>query len=358
MRRLLLIPLIIVLAGTLIFGGCAKPAPAPAPAPAPEPVIEWTLQTMWARADIYVESLPALSDYVWEKSNGRLKIDIFGEPEIVPGGECFSSTQKGVLDMTHGGSRWATNVPVHEWSYGLPGMYVFPELTTHEARSDKVREYFFESDLVDLLRQEYAKHNIYWLDMFTGSERIVLCTEPVSTMEDLKGLKLAMWGPGRQQVWLEETGWGAVPIVSPSESYLACKMGTVDAVAFDTTGMTHMKYHEVAPYWVTNLQWADTGACELLVNLDSWNALSDDLKEIVAGGAEAYYQANVERYKTNYANIAQLIEDGDVILSPLDEAYAQHAIEAAHEVWDRAVAEADPASAEAIEIWKQSRGIK
>jgi len=42
----------------------------------------------------------------------------------------------------------------------------------------------------------------------------------------------------------------------------------------------------------------------------------------------------------------------------MDEAYAQHAIEAAHDVWDRAVAEADPASAEAIEIWKQWRGIE
>jgi len=352
MRRFLLIMLVAVLAGALIFGGCAKPAPAPAPEP-----IEWTLQTIWGRADIYVESLPALTDYVWEKSNGQLKIECFAEPEIVPRGEVFSSTQKGVLDMAHG-TGWSTNVPVHEWSYGLPGMYVFPELTTHGARSDEVRDFFYESGLVDLMRQEYAEHGIYWLDMFTGSERVIMCNKEVHTMEDIKGLKLAMWGPGWQQVWLKETGWGSVPIVSPSESYLACKMGTIDSIAFDTTAMTHMNYHEVAPYWVTNIRWADTGACELLVNLDSWNALSDDLKEIVAGGAEAYYQANVERYKTNYANCAKLVEDGEVILSPMDEAYAQHAIEAAHDVWDRAVAEADPASAEAIEIWKQWRGIE
>ena len=34
MKKLFLIPLLIVLAGALIFGGCAAPAPAPAPAPA------------------------------------------------------------------------------------------------------------------------------------------------------------------------------------------------------------------------------------------------------------------------------------------------------------------------------------
>ena len=33
MKKMFLIPLIIILAAGLIFGGCAKPAPAPTPVP-------------------------------------------------------------------------------------------------------------------------------------------------------------------------------------------------------------------------------------------------------------------------------------------------------------------------------------
>ena len=37
MKRLFLIPLIIVLAVGLVLGGCGKEAPAPAPSPSPTP---------------------------------------------------------------------------------------------------------------------------------------------------------------------------------------------------------------------------------------------------------------------------------------------------------------------------------
>ena len=39
MRKLFLIPLMIVIVCGLVFGGCAEPAPAPAPAPKPELIV-------------------------------------------------------------------------------------------------------------------------------------------------------------------------------------------------------------------------------------------------------------------------------------------------------------------------------
>ena len=40
MKKLLLIPLVIVLMGSLIFGGCAEPEPEPTPTPTPTPTPE------------------------------------------------------------------------------------------------------------------------------------------------------------------------------------------------------------------------------------------------------------------------------------------------------------------------------
>jgi len=270
--------------------------------------------------------------------------------------EIFHSTQKGVLDMTQGSALWALNVPVCDVEAGLPGMYLFPGETSYKVKADKMREFFFESGMVDLLRREYAKQNIYWLDLHTASEFLVLCTKPVRTLEDIKGLKVGVWAPGWQEVWLKEAGWGAVPIIAPTETYMALKMGTIDAAAFDTSAMTHMKWGEVAPYWINNLQWTNLPTLDLLVNMDSWNALPDDLKEIVADGAEAYFHGNVDAYVAHYADVDKLVEDGEIILSPMDEEYVQYAIEAARRVSDMAAE--DPPSAEAIELWEQWIDIK
>lgn len=356
MKKLFLIPLMILLISGLVFSGCAKPAPAPAPAPPPQP-IEWTLQSMWARADILFETLPIFSDYVWEKSNGRLKINIFAEPEIVPMMEVLQSTQLGVLDMTHGGSLWELSVPVAGVEFGSPTLYMLPEYTSFKAKSDAVREFFYESGMVDLLRREYAKHNLYWLDLHTGAEALILSTKPVHTLEEIKGLKINEITQGWVAVWLKEVGWGAVPGLPPSEVYMALKLGTVDAAVFDTSAITHMNWHEVAPYWINNMLFSDLVVCNMLVNTDSWNALPDDLKKVVADGADVYYHGVVDAYSAHYAVVQEIVKKGEVILNPMDKEYEQRAIEAGEIVLDM-VAETDPASAEAIELIKQWRGRK
>lgn len=249
------------------------------------------------------------------------------------------------------------NVPVADPEFGLPGTYLFPEGTSFKARADEMRKFFFESGMVDLLRQEYAKHNLYWLDLHPASESLILCTKEVHTLDDVKGLKVNELTQGLTAVWLKEVGWGAVPGLPPSEVYLALKLGTIDATVFDTSAMTNMLWHEVAPYWLTNIQYCDTSIMNMLVNMDSWNALPDDLKKVVTDGAEVYYEGNNDAYVENIARFQQMITDGEVIINRMDDEYMQQALEAAHKTWEE-VAETDPACAKAIELWKKWRGIE
>jgi len=333
----------------LLIVGCAKPAPAPAQT-------VWTLESMWARADIVVQTLPVFTDYVEAKSNGQLKIKIFAQPEIVPDMDIFSATQRGVLDVAHGGGLWALNVPLADMENGLPGMFLFPEEPTFTAKSEKLREFFFESGFSDLLREEYGKHNLYWLDVHIGTEMGIMTTEEVHTLADIKGMSAGIWGPGYPERWLVDLGWGAVPIIPPPDYYMALKLGTIDAAALDEAGFTYMGLDEVAPYWIANTAWA-LPAMNMLVNMDSWNALSDDLKKVVADGAYVYFQAVNSAYEEEIVAFQRMIDRGEVIILEMDDEYMQKARDTGRKMWDE-VAESDPANAQAIELWKKWRGIE
>ena len=59
MKRLFLMPLVLVLMLGLILGGCAKPAPAPTPVPSPEPEIPAHFTTYTNEANLFSISYPS-----------------------------------------------------------------------------------------------------------------------------------------------------------------------------------------------------------------------------------------------------------------------------------------------------------
>jgi TRAP-type C4-dicarboxylate transport system substrate-binding protein len=85
--------------------------------------------------------------------------------------------------------------------------------------------------------------------------------------------------------------------------------------------------------------------------------LPDDLKEAMHKAAEDYWFATVKAYKKEMDIVNQLIEEGKVKISALDEACRNQYADVAHKIWDE-LAEQDAASAEAIRMIKEWRGVK
>jgi len=333
-----------------------SPSPTPAPPPVPEKVYEWTLQTLWPRGEARVPLVEDIARFVDEESNGRLKINVFAEPEIVPADQLFGALQNGTVDMADGGVFWSMILPVVDVEFGLPHMWTFPG-ETFEGGAGKLRKLFYESGLIDLLRREYAKHNIYFLDIHTSGPSTCLVTKPVKTLEDIEGLKLADVG-GWMTLWHEKLGWAPVPGFPGSEVYMGLKLGTIDAVEWGLESIIDLGWPEVAPYWIINEGYTDYATMNMTINMDSWNSLPDDLKAVLVKAGEYSWQIAVEAYSVQVAEAKHMAEEGtEVNVVYLDEAYEQAATEAAYEVWDEA-AKGDPAIAEAIELIKKYQGIE
>lgn len=336
--------MVVVLVSLLVFAGCAPAAPAK--------VIEWKMQSVWARGDLAMEALAYFAERAEERSNGRLKITVFAEPEIVPLPEVFPATSVGTLDIAEGGGAiWSMVVPVGDVEFGsLPRIWVFPEETV-KSGALKQREFFFESGAADLLRREYAKHNLYWLDMHTFGPVCHLSTKEVHTLNDIKGLKMADLG-GWMAQYHAMLGWIPVEMLPSSEIEMALRLGTVDCLDWDTSAVTGFGWHKVAPYWVSNEGLATHNLGDMLVNMDSWNELPDALKEALEGAALDYFDKCNDIYNEQEELIREMANAGELIECVMDEEYERTADEVGRELWEAAAAE-DPVSAELIQLIRE-----
>jgi TRAP-type C4-dicarboxylate transport system substrate-binding protein len=232
-------------------------------AEAAEKVYRWKIQSAYPRGDVSMELLKDFAADIKKKSNGRLLISVFADPELVPAEQLFEATKKGTLDMLHAvAAMWAGIIPVGEVEFGLPYAYNIPGNKDIVESGAIVREFFFKTGFADLLRKEYAKQGIYWLDMHSYGKLFTLSTKPIKTCDDMKGIKIRVegsWADYYNMIGARGT------YISGMEAYMGLKLGTIDASQWDVSAITGLNWHEVAPYWLIGGQ-NDVGPGNILVN--------------------------------------------------------------------------------------------
>ena len=313
------------------------------------------IQSAYPRGDLSMETLKVFADSAAGHSNGQLKIKVFAEPEIMPGDQLFGGTQMGVVDMLHSmGGMSGGIVPVGYVEFNLPMAFRIDEEETFEEKARAVRDFYLKNGFMDLLRKEYAKHDLYLLDIHTyGPVPFVLSTRPATSCADLKGMRIK--AEGGNLAYHGAVGMQGAA-VSPTETYMALKLGTINAAEWDVSAVTGLKWHEVAPYWIRGME-CDHTTGHILVNMKKWNALSDDLKTALHKAAEDYWYATVAAYKKEIEIVKGLVKEGKVIENVLDDACREQYRNAAYDMWEE-MAGQDAASAEAIKMIKAWRGIQ
>jgi TRAP-type mannitol/chloroaromatic compound transport system substrate-binding protein len=348
-KRILFILLAVVLAVSLGLIGCNGEEQEEEEEPE---VYQLTIQSGYPAGDISQGLLEVFADSAYERSDGQLDITVYAEPEIVPLSELFLATKARTLDMLQcGGTFWGGTVPVGEIEFGIPFAYDIPEEETFEDKAAEIRRYFFEDGLVEILREEYGKQNLYWLDMHTYGPVTIHSSVEVHNTADLAGLKIRDEG-----LWSEfhnALGMEGVSTIGPEDVYTALETGLLDMTQWDVSAITGLSWHEPAPYWVHPHQ-NEHIIGHILVNMDSWNALPADLQDDLAAAAEDYWDACVETYGQEVEN-AYNAEGVEVVW--LDEATEAEWRAEALELWDE-LATRDAACAEAIALLKEWRGVE
>lgn len=111
-----------------------------------------------------------------------------------------------------------------------------------------------------------------------GPYRVLCSNKPIRSVDDLKGLKVRMpSNPTSVKAW--ETLGCAVTVIPYSETYLALKQGTVDAVTCPVVDAYFQKFCEVAPYITVTYEYPQQVA--VVMNERKFQKLTKEQQEIL-----------------------------------------------------------------------------
>lgn len=269
-RKILLIPLALLLAISLVAVGCAKPAPAPAPAPEVE-VITWKVQDPFPATGVTHLVSAAICDAVTKSSDGRLVFKSFSGGAIVPAAKEIDAVDIGAIDATF----TCTMYNLDKW----PAAGLFsarPGGLTPEAAS-----IWFQSYGIDFINTMVGDYNILALKgILPQSPEIFLHSEKkIETVAELKGLKVRTSGDGGEVL----TRMGASVVFMPGgEVYESMQRGVIDAFEYSSPSLDwSLSFQEVAKYVIFSATRAPSDPKVFYVSRSRWNELPPDLQMIV-----------------------------------------------------------------------------
>lgn len=214
---------------------------------------------------------------VEEESGGALTVSLQG-PDAVPTFEQFEPVQAGVFDLlfTH---------PAYHAGVSAVGLAIDAIDPDPAKRRD--------AGVIDFIDQHYRQHNLKLIAAPpTGSEGFrYFLKQPVSGTPGMEGLKIR--GTVSYHPMIEALG-GTPVVMSGGEVYAGLQNGVIDGAAWGLTGAKDFKWYEVADY-MADPTFGQVGVM-IFMNLDSWNALSEEQQALLERVGREIEQASVERF--------------------------------------------------------------
>ncbi len=279
-------------------------------------------------------------DYAKKASNGRLNIQLFAADQLVPTDQMMQACATGTIDIANGSpGYWADAIP----AAGAEGVLPFGLRNIND-----VNTVFYQRGLLELFREAYAKHDVYYLGPQMTDFAFLMAKKPVRTLDDMKKMKFrAVQDMSRL---LGNVGVSA-QYVPAAEVYLQISTGILDGVLYGgAVAADGFSYQKVAPYFMVPA--LKPAMDNMIMSMKTFKSLPPDLQEIMELAARAH---NLYVQTANWALEFETRErmkknDGLQIVEMSPELVAS-LTEAAMKQWEE-VAATDPLAKKAVDIIK------
>jgi TRAP-type mannitol/chloroaromatic compound transport system substrate-binding protein len=270
-----------------------------------QPEIRWRMASSYPRTlDTLFGASEALAQRVAQATDNKFQIQVFAAGEIVGGLQVLDIVQNGTVEcgytlssfyigkdptfMFETSVPWGLNVRQHNaWMYHGGGLQL-------------VREFLKDYGIMSFPAGQ------------TGAQMGGWFRKEITSIEDLKGLKMRIAGMGGQIM----AKLGVVPqVIAAGDIYPALERGTIDAVEFSGPfDDEKLGFVKVAKYYYYPGFWEGSAQPSLYITMDKWNSLPENYKAILeAACAEAnalcvakYDAQNAEAIRRVVAQGAQL----------------------------------------------------
>ena len=242
---------------------------------------------------------PLLRDGMASATGGRVEVTLASWPERnVSGPEVLRLVRSGQVDIAAGPLTTVSgDVPILD-GVDLAGM------NTDIRQARKVAD-----AMLPVANKELERLGIKLVATYPFSGQMLFCRKPITTLSDIKGLKVRTNGPSSADL---VKALGGQPVsLAFGEVYTALERGTVDCGITGAGSGNGVKWPEVSSHLYTlSLSWSTSG---YFVNLAWWNKLDPAIRaqfeKTFAAMQEAQWKLGVEATEDGIAcNVGRAAE--------------------------------------------------
>ncbi|MBB3712382.1 TRAP-type C4-dicarboxylate transport system substrate-binding protein [Limimaricola variabilis] len=226
------------------------------------------------------------AESVSEMSDGRIEVEMLPVESIVAHNETQDAIAAGILDGHITDTSYFSG---KDPAFGLIANPV-------GAWSDPQQMFdFMEAGGAELMNELVEPYGLHFIGATTPGLEAFVSKVPLEGVDDLKGLKLRAPEGLVQQVFAAA---GAAPVNLPgSEVFTSLDKGVIDAADYTVFSTNQAQgMHDVAPHPVYP-GFHSMPLVEVSMNLEKWNALPDDLKQVMEESVKQFAQDQVAALK-------------------------------------------------------------
>ncbi|OPY65826.1 MAG: Lactate-binding periplasmic protein precursor [Syntrophorhabdus sp. PtaU1.Bin050] len=210
-----------------------------------------------------------LLEEITKRTNGQVVFETYAGAALGRGDMHYDLVRTGKANM---------GTQVLEYSSGRFPLYALLTSPGWGDRNYMTQEVFQQT--YDRIISKYEARDVKMLMSGRGNGPFYLYTskKPVRKLEDLKGMKLRVVG-GLHGDTVKALG-GTPITMAITEVYQALQTGLLDGIVCAPTGLVPFKLWEVLKYETRGFNFGGLNDC-IFMNLDTWNSLSNEHKQII-----------------------------------------------------------------------------
>lgn len=290
----------------------------------------WRMQSVWDAGTVGYSLFEQWCHGMAEATDGELKIKPFPAKAVAADNNAlFDAVRSGVL---HG-----MNPFTLYWSGKIPAT-VF--LSSYPGGPDQPHQWdvmFYSLGLLEKTREIYKKFGLVYIGPVHHDANIIHSKKPVSSLADLKGMKIRMPG-GMVSETFQKFGVSSVSLPG-SDIFPALEKGTIDAADYVGPAINwDLGFAQVSDYILFGPPgvmsvYQPVDLMDITVNQRAWNKLSPKLQGIFEAQVRNYSQKHFLTIQKRNIEALQKFKDAGSKISRLSSADMRAFRRAAIPIW-------------------------
>lgn len=214
--------------------------------------------------------------YVEEKSNGRIKVEVYLNSTLGSDRELVEGMQLNTIQ----GAVSPVNVLAN---FNCPKLNAFSMPYLFQSREDAYEQMDgeFGEYMAEGLPEQLGIRSLKWSE--SAIRNLSNNSREITSPQDVKGLKIRVMEATIDMAIIKSLGGSPTPMAF-NELYTGLQQGTVDGQDNGLVMSYQMKFHEVQEYYTVTEQYFLANG--FVVSEIFWKSLPEDLQQIIADGAE------------------------------------------------------------------------